>query len=514
MHQPDIDPYPPDTDPYSSDTGPRTPGTDLYPPDISPYPPGIDPRLPDIDLAGFLEVHAKATAEARNSASRTLATWRQEIDPVDPAGLLVPVFARTRRAFVWVSPESSVIAMGSAADFVERGAGRFAGVRASWERTLQNAVTGGPGPRGTPSLVGGFAFAPRPGPLPEALMWVPRILVARDRDGRTTLVLSVSVDPGHPVRDDVAGVIAQACGLLAAAGGRPCPSPYLAGTTVTEIPPAAEWKALVARAADQIGRGRFDKAVLARQLRVTSPCPYDVPSVLGSLLGKRSGTTVFAVAADGHAFVGATPERLVSLHAGRARSMSLAASMPRGATPAEDARLRAALLEDEKCRREQQVVTEMVRHAFEQVCREVSVPDEPHVLDLPNLRHLHSRVEGEIADPENTGVLDLVERLHPTPAVGGHPRKGTLDWIAATEPFDRGWYAGPVGWMNADQEGDFAVALRSAHLYEGTATLYAGCGIVAGSDPDVELQETGLKFRPMLDALAVPAYGPDGARTS
>ncbi|MEU4411439.1 isochorismate synthase [Streptosporangium sp. NPDC023963] len=514
MHLPNIDPHLPNIDPHLPDTDSRPPGIDSRPPGTAPRLPGVDPYPLDIDLPGFLEVHAKATAESRNSASRTLATWRQEIDPVDPAWLLAPVFARTRRAFVWVSPESSVIAMGSAADFVERGSGRFAGIRASWERAAQNAVAGGPGRRGTPSLVGGFAFAPRPGPLPEALMWVPRVLVARDRDGRTTLALSVSVDPGNPVQDDVAGVIAQACGLLSAAGGRPCPSPYLAGTTVTEFPSAAEWKALVARAADQIGRGRFDKAVLARQLRVTSPCPYDVPSVLGSLLAAQSGTTVFAVAAGGHAFVGATPERLVSLHAGRARSMSLAASMPRGATPAEDARLRAALLEDDKSRREQQVVTAMLRRAFDQVCREVSVPAEPQVLDLPNLRHLHSRIDGEIADPENTGVLDLVERLHPTPAVGGHPREGTLDWISAAEPFDRGWYAGPVGWMNTDQEGDFAVALRSAHLHEGTATLYAGCGIVAGSDPDVELQETRLKFRPMLNALAVPAYGPDGAGTS
>ncbi|WP_449063788.1 isochorismate synthase [Planomonospora algeriensis] len=462
--------------------------------------------LPDIDLPGFLDVYAKAAAQARNDESRTLAIWRQEIGPVDPAELLVPVFARAERAFVWMSPESSVIAMGGVADFTGRGPGRFADVRAGWERAAQNAVADGPGPRGTPSLVGGFAFAPVPGPLPEALMWVPEVLIARDREGRTTLAISVSAGPGRD-EGDVVRAVARALGLLSSAGGRPCPSPRLAGTTVTEVPSAAEWKALVARTADRIGRGAFDKAVLSRRLRVSSPCPYDVPSVLGSLLDAQPGTTVFAVADGGHAFVGATPERLVGLHAGRARSMSLAASLPRGATPAEDARLRAALLEDDKCRREQHVVTAMLRHAFEQVCREVSVPDEPHVLDLPNLRHLRSGIDGEIADPENTGVLDLVERLHPTPAVGGHPRQAALDWIAAAEGLDRGWYAGPVGWMNTDQEGDFAVALRSAHLHGATATLYAGCGIVAGSDPDAELEETRLKFRPMLDALAAPADG-------
>ncbi|MFI7709142.1 isochorismate synthase MenF [Nonomuraea sp. NPDC049480] len=457
-----------------------------------------------IDLPGFLEVHAKAVVEARNSARRALAVWRQEIPPVDPAGLLRPLFERSTRTFVWVSPHSSVLAMGSAMDFTHAGHDRFGGVRRDWEQALQTAVAGGPAPPTTPSLVGGFSFAPRPGPLPEALMWVPRVLIARDRGGRTTLALTASVDPRLTTTDGPARAAADAVALLSGAGVRPCPVPLIEGTTTLEIPSASEWKALVALTTEQIARGHFDKAVLARQLRVTSPWGYDLPSVLGTLLDTQRGSTVFAVAAYGHAFVGATPERLVSLRGGRAESMSLAASMPRGGTAAEDACLRAALLHDDKSRREQEIVTATLRHAFGQVCRDVTVPAQPHVLDLPNLRHLHTRVVGDIADPENASVLDLVERLHPTPAVGGHPRGAALDWLREAEPFDRGWYAGPVGWMNDEQEGDFAVAIRSAHLQEGTATLYAGCGIVAGSDPDAELAETRLKFRPLLNALAVP----------
>ncbi|MEO3797850.1 isochorismate synthase [Nonomuraea sp. B10E15] len=458
----------------------------------------------DIDLQGFREVHAKATIEARNNACPALAIWRQDIGPFDPAGLLRPLFERSTRTFVWVSPETSVIAMGSATDFTHFGRDRFAGIRRGWEKAARTAVADGPGARGVPALVGGFAFAPRPGSLPEALMWVPRVLITQDRDGRATLALSVCVDPRGTTADGPARTAADAAALLGSAGVRPCPSPQLAGTNMIEVPSASEWKALVAHTVEQIRRGRFDKAVLARQLRVTSPCGYDLPSVMGTLLDTQPGSTAFAVAAYGQAFVGATPERLVSLRGGRAESMSLAASMPRGATPAEDACLRAALLEDDKSRREQKIVTATLRRAFEQVCGTVTVPDEPHVLDLPNLRHLHTRIVGEVADPESASVLDLVERLHPTPAVGGQPRRAALEWLGEAEPFDRGWYAGPVGWMNDDQEGDFAVAIRSAHLEEGTATLYAGCGIVAGSDPDAELEETRLKFRPMLNALAVP----------
>ncbi|MEV4362562.1 isochorismate synthase [Nonomuraea sp. NPDC049625] len=461
-------------------------------------------HVADIDLPGFLEVHAKATIEARNNACPALATWRQEIPPVDPVGLLRPLFERSTRTFVWMSPHASVIAMGSATDFTHTGHDRFAGIRRGWERAAGTAVSGGPGPRAMPSLVGGFAFAPRPGPLPEALMWVPRVLISRDPDGTTSLALSVSVDPRPTTTDGPARTVADAFALISSGGIRPCPSPLLPGTTMIEVPSASEWKALVAHTTEQIARGRFDKAVLARQLRITSPWGYDLASVLGSLRDTQPGSTVFAVAAYGHAFVGATPERLVGLRGGRAESMSLAASMPRGATPAEDACLRSALLQDDKSRREQRIVTATLRHAFDQVCRTVTVPDEPHVLDLPNLRHLHTRIVGEIADPETASVLDLVERLHPSPAVGGHPRQAALEWVRDAEPFDRGWYAGPVGWMNDEQEGEFAVAIRSAHVQDETATLYAGCGIVAGSDPEAELEETRLKFRPMLNALAIP----------
>ncbi|WP_327585123.1 isochorismate synthase [Nonomuraea sp. NBC_00507] len=463
----------------------------------------------DIDLSGFLEVHAKATAQARNTSRPSLAIWREELGHVDPAALLGPLFERSGRSFFWESPQCGVIALGSSADFgADSAAGpgeadRFAGIRRSWESAMENAVTGGPGSGAAPALVGGFAFAPRPGTMPGALMWLPRVLIARDRDGRTTLSLSVRVDPGPATSDAAVRVAAEAVALLSRAGGHPCNPPRQAGTTLTEIPSGQEWKALVARAVEEIGRGAFDKIVVARQLRVSSPTAYDVPSVLAALLDAQPGSTVFGVGLDGHAFVGATPERLVSLHAGRAESMSLAASMPRGGTAAEDARLRATLLADDRSRREQGIVTQAVRHAFEQMCRHVEL-DEPYVLDLPNLRHLHTRIVGEIADPDVVSVLDLVERLHPTPAVGGHPREPALAWLDRAEPIDRGWYAGPVGWMNAAQDGDFAVALRSAHLRGGIATLYAGCGIVAGSDPGGELQETWLKFRPMLAALAVP----------
>ncbi|MEV4892432.1 isochorismate synthase [Nonomuraea sp. NPDC055795] len=450
--------------------------------------------------AGFEEICAKAAAEARNAGHPVLALWREEIERVEP---LLPS-APSRSTFFWSSGDLTILAMDRAIAFPAEGPNRFAEVRQAWERTARTMVGGGPGERATPTLVGAFSFGEGPG----SLMWVPRVLVAQRARGPATLCLAARADPVHGVEDDAARTAWRAVSWLAGPVVRPCPPLPVTGAAIEELPAAEEWKAMVARAVGHIEAGRFSKVVLARRLRVRLPYPPDLGGLLHTLVGAQPGATVFAAGTGTRTFAGASPERLVAVRGGRAETMSLAATLPRGSTGGDDARLRAELLGDAKCRREQAIVTDMLRGALAEVCHEVEAPDEPEVLDLPHVRHLHSRVRGRIADPETTGVLDLVERLHPTPAVGGHPREQALGWLRAAEGFDRGWYAGPIGWVNADHEGDFAVALRSALLDGGVATLFAGCGIVAGSDPERELAETWLKFRPMLSALLNDQGGP------
>ena len=245
--------------------------------------------------------------------------------------------------------------------------------------------------------------------------------------------------------------------------------------------------------------GVLEKVVLARAVRARARVPFDPAAVLERLRDAYPNAYVFAVARGPRCFLGATPERLVRLRDGAVDAACLAGSAPRGETPEEDARLGSALLASAKDRAEHAVVVRSVRAALEGVCSEVHSPDEPRLLRLRNVQHLYTPVDGQVSWP--TCVLDLVQRLHPTPAVGGYPREGALLFIREREGLDRGWYAGPVGWLDRRGDGVFAVALRSALVHGTEATLFAGCGIMAQSRASDEYAETCLKLRPMLNAL-------------
>lgn len=179
--------------------------------------------------------------------------------------------------------------------------------------------------------------------------------------------------------------------------------------------------------------------------------------------------------------------------------MALAGSAPRGSTPEEDRRLGEGLQVSAKERIEHAIVVDALRAALADIAPRVVVSSVPELLKLQNVQHLRTRLAVELTHPRT--VLELVERLHPTPAVGGLPRDAALGWIAEREGLDRGWYGGPVGWVNRRGEGEFAVAIRSALLRGEEALLFAGCGIVADSDPDQEYAESWLKLQPMLSAL-------------
>jgi isochorismate synthase len=240
--------------------------------------------------------------------------------------------------------------------------------------------------------------------------------------------------------------------------------------------------------------------VLARRIQATATAPIDLTRVLRALRDRFAGATIFALRRGGTTFLGASPEELVGLRGDRVAASALAGSS-RGAG---DGRW---LLDDCKERREHAFVVEALRDRLAPICTSLHVPDAPELMTLPDLSHLSTPVRGRLAEPR--GLLELAGLLHPTPAVGATPRES--DRSAALEPFDRGWYAGPVGWARGDRggEGDAVVALRSALLRGRRAALYAGCGIVQGSDPELEWREARLKMAAVRDALSV-AVGGDG----
>jgi menaquinone-specific isochorismate synthase len=238
------------------------------------------------------------------------------------------------------------------------------------------------------------------------------------------------------------------------------------------------------------------KVVLAREVTVLADQPLRPVEVARRLRLSHPSCMVFSV--DG--FVGASPELLVERGGDRIRCHPLAGTAARPGPRAADHELGHRMLSSVKERQEHRLVVEAVSGALAPLCDELDVPAVPALVTLGTLAHLGTVIEGRLRRPLPT-ALDLVGVLHPSPAVGGTPTDAALDYIALVEGLDRGRYAGPVGWVDGDGDGCFAVGIRSAQIEGRRARLLAGVGIVAGSDPAAELAETDLKLQPMLGAI-------------
>lgn len=250
----------------------------------------------------------------------------------------------------------------------------------------------------------------------------------------------------------------------------------------------------------EIARGEYEKAVFARYESIHVPKDFRISRALHKLRTQYPSAFVFAFGHLSDVFLGATPERLVKV---RNRSVfvdCLAGTAPRGETMAQDERLGKELLDSSKNRREHSSVVNWVKEQLVDFVDNLSVPEVPELKKLNNVQHLLTPVSGRLKSTYT--LFDLVQRLHPTPAVAGVPRESALRTISMHEGMDRGWYAGPIGWFDAQGDGDFAVALRSGLLKEaGVAYLFAGGGIMEDSDPAIEWTETDLKLIPMKSAF-------------
>ena len=243
--------------------------------------------------------------------------------------------------------------------------------------------------------------------------------------------------------------------------------------------------------------GELSKVVLARSMIGQLPDGADLRVLLGELAEGYPDTWTFAV--DG--LIGSSPETLITAHRGSVTARVLAGSAPRGADPNADQDAAAALATSPKDLDEHQFALRSLLASLGSHATNITASEQPFTLKLPNLWHLASDVEGDLTDGASS--LDLIAALHPTAAVAGTPTPTALSLIAELEPVDRGRYAGPVGWVGADGDGEWAIALRSAEVSPaGVITAWAGAGIVADSDPDRELAETRMKFRPVIDAFA------------
>jgi isochorismate synthase len=354
-------------------------------------------------------------------------------------------------------------------------------------RSLAGDVTatlrglGGPD-RVAPVAMGALPFAGGPSSL-----FVPRRAVVRRDDGETWLVdvAGPGEEPG-PFRPE------RVIGDLPHEAFRP--------KQLREEPPSEAYARAVEEAVERIGSSDLEKVVLARTVRVDAGRELDARRLLHRLRAVEPHCYTFAALTDAGTLVGASPELLLSRRGDRVRSTPLAGTAPRSGDPDEDRANAEALVASAKDREEHRIVVDAVAEVLGGCCDELTFDDEPVLEPTANVWHLATRFEGVLRDPSIT-ALDLVAELHPTPAVCGTPEASALTSIGELEGFDRGAYAGPVGWVDAHGDGDWAIALRCAELKGGAATLYAGAGIVAGSVPERELDETDRKFRAFLDSL-------------
>ncbi|MGI9606226.1 MAG: isochorismate synthase [Acidimicrobiales bacterium] len=273
--------------------------------------------------------------------------------------------------------------------------------------------------------------------------------------------------------------------------------PWPTKVVVTPGRPADEWRdSVVAVARDRVASSSLEKAVLARELVVTGDAPFDPATIVERLDHRFPGAMVFAI--DG--FVGASPELLVSRSGRLVNAHPLAGTAARSADTTADEESKTALLASSKDRSEHNITIEWLLNELRPACSYIDAEPEPSVVTLANVHHLGTIVEGMLSEPA-VSILDLVAAVHPTPALGGAPQADALALIAELEGFDRARYGGPAGWVDAQGNGAFAVGVRTAQLTGDRATVCAGVGVVAQSDPQAELEETQAKFGALLGAL-------------
>ncbi|MEA2271580.1 MAG: menaquinone-specific isochorismate synthase [Solirubrobacteraceae bacterium] len=277
------------------------------------------------------------------------------------------------------------------------------------------------------------------------------------------------------------------------------PSPIHAARVAGAAPPE-HYEGAVARGVELIRRGEVRKVVLAREVRVHTAAAIDPAAVFGALRDVFPSCFSYCVGTPDGAFLGASPELLVRRDGARAQTVALAGTTRRSADPSVDDHLGEQLLHSVKEREEQAIVTARIEKTLAPVSLWVAAAEEPVLVKVQNVQHLATPIRAQLRDP--VPALELAGLLHPTPAVGGEPRDRAGRLIPELEGLDRGWYAGPVGWTDLAEDGEFCVALRGALLRGDSAHLYAGCGIVRDSVPSAELAETEIKLQAILPLLA------------
>jgi menaquinone-specific isochorismate synthase len=467
----------------------------------------LDPRK-NASPEALLNFLTECRAVAAHRGQAQLVSISLEVDALDPLAVLESIFEPDERHFYVERPSEGFALAGAEAvlAFTTAGRDRFRECQQFIDQTLDNTLCVGPADAvfGGPHFFHAFSFMPQVEPMESfeaASVFVPRWQVAT-RGAVTIAVANVLVDINTPV-EQVAQRVWRARNKFESfdyAEPQFHPDTKSTPISVSEVGGDNRFRESVAEALRRVGAGQFEKIVLARAKDLRSNAPFHPLRVLNGLRQRFPECYAFSVANGRRSsLIGASPERLVKISDGKLFTEALAGSARRGSSASEDAALGGALLKSEKDLLEHSYVVNAIKRRLAPLGIDISAASRPSLRRLANVQHLHTPITANL--PESVRALEVLEALHPTPAVGGTPRERAVPQIRELEAFPRGLYAGALGWLDGHGRGEFFVGLRCALVEGERARLYAGAGIVAGSEPEKEFQETELKFKPLIEAL-------------
>jgi menaquinone-specific isochorismate synthase len=471
---------------------------------VIPYPANL--FYDEKELHRFLEACQEKTEEKGDSQ---IISFSQKIDPIDPLVVLGAINQVDQLHFYWENPNKNemILGYGCAKALTLDSPNRFLESQQFIESCLNNTIRIGSlnSPGSGPFLFCSFTFFASGqsfnSPFPAATIFLPRVQIIR-RENDCVLSINLAIHPQlnlESLLSQIRQQIKAIDGSLQALMDRSEPPPINSKQKI-RIYPSYNFTAAVASALDSIQDRQFSKIVLAHALDVFSPIPFKLIESLHRLRQHHPDCYIFSTSnGKGHTFLGASPERLISIQNQQLVTDALAGSAPRGKTKSEDASFAQRLLNSEKERREHQAVSEFIIQRLSQLG--LTPQRSPlQLLQLANIQHLWTPIHAQL--PHHIHPLEIVAQLHPTPAVAGVPTSVACEHIRRYETFDRSLYAAPLGWVDYQGNGEFIVGIRSALIEGDHARLYAGAGIVAGSDPHQELVEIQLKFQALLNALS------------
>ena len=447
---------------------------------------------------------------AASERRAVVASVTVELDPeTDVAASVFASRGAEERYFVWEQPERDGFAIGALGaavtidstpgpDRFESASRQAADVMrdAAIESDLSLEAAG-------PLWVGGFAFAsdggrtPEWGSYPAGLLVLPEVTLAR-RGRQVSATATAVCRAGADAEAIAERMLARLAGLRHDPMPLVDPDP-VGGYELNSVRPPEEFERAVAEGSRAVELGRVRKLVLAREVTVSAGAPFKPAAVFDALRTGYPSCYCFCAGTPEAAFLGASPELLVRRSGAVVSTVALAGSTRRSADPAVDDHLGERLLHSVKDLTEHGSVVRTIERGLGPHSVWVTAADEPSLIKVANIQHLATPIRAQLAEPRS--AIALAGALHPTSAVGGEPWERARELVPALERLDRGWYAGPIGWMDATEDGEYCVALRCALLTGAVAHCYAGAGIVADSDPEAELAETEVKLQAVLPAL-------------